>query len=67
MWDTTSSTPVFGSVLAVEKDEDEEEDEVDGEESLNSERAEQQVLSLFFGRKRDGGVGCRTVCSWSLL
>lgn len=59
MWDTTISTPVFGSVLAVEKDEDKEEDEVDGEESLHFERAEQQALSFFFfGRKRDGGVGC---------
>ena len=28
---TTSSTPVFNSVLATEEDEDEEKDEVDGE------------------------------------
>lgn len=41
MWDTTSSTHVLGSVLAIEKDEDEEEDEVDGEKSLHSEWAEQ--------------------------
>lgn len=66
MWDTTSSIPVLGSVLEIEKDEDEEEDEVDGEKSLHFEWAEQWALFFFFGRKRDGGVGCRMVCSRSL-
>ena len=32
MGDNTRSTPISGSLLAVEEDEDEEEDEVDGED-----------------------------------
>ena len=39
---TTSSTPVFSSVLATEEDEDEEKDEVDGEDG----DANEGVLAL---------------------
>ena len=46
MGDNTRSTPISGSLLAVEEDEDEEEDEVDGEDR----GAGGGVLALLVGR-----------------
>lgn len=69
MGGTTRSTHVSVSLLAVEEDEDREEDEVDGEDKGAGGGVLRWLNNRFFLCfiwRPNGGIGGRTTCSRSL-